>query len=271
SNRLSPAIASRSSSRPTNWMSPIAPSRSSFEVVPSSCTVTSSGAQRWKSAAKRWFVTRWISSTPVSRILSRIQSTIGRPPTGRSCFGIDSVSGWRRVAYPAARMSAFTEPRPRSRSRPFVPRGEVLRLLLGELVDRDLHRLELQAGDLGVDLRRHRIDLPLELRCVLDRVLRRQGLVREGHVHHQRGVPFRGRQVHEPAVRDEVEAPSVLERELVDERPRLPRLSRELLERRDVDLDVEVPGVREDGAVLHRLQVLATDHRFVAGRGAEDY
>jgi hypothetical protein len=34
----------------------------------------------------------------VSAMRSRIQSTIGRPPTVRSCFGIVSVSGRSRVA-----------------------------------------------------------------------------------------------------------------------------------------------------------------------------
>ena len=38
----------------------------------------------------------------------------------------------------------------------------------------------------------------------------------------------------------------------------------------DVDLDVEVARVREQRAVLHLLEVFATDHVAVAGRGAED-
>src|SRR5438552_3893854 len=56
------------------------------------------GAERSKSSAKSAFVTRCTSSALVSAIPSRIQSTIGRPPTGRSCFGIESVSGRKRVA-----------------------------------------------------------------------------------------------------------------------------------------------------------------------------
>src|SRR5207253_7196600 len=141
--------------------SPIAPSRSSFDVVPSSWTCTSlPSAQRSKSAAKRALVTRCTSSAEVSRILSWIQSTIGRPPTGRSCFGTVSVSGRSRVAYPAAKINAC-------RSGPLVPRGQVRGLLLGELVDRHAHRLELEARDLAVDLLRNRIHLALELRRVL--------------------------------------------------------------------------------------------------------
>ena len=151
-----------------------------------------------------------------------------------------------------------------------VPRGEVLRLLLGELVDLDAHRLELQPRDLLVDLLRHDVDLPLEVAGVLHRVLGRERLVRERHVHHERGMALGGGEVDEPAVGDEVEPPPVGERELLDELARLARLRRERLQRRDVDLDVEVAGVGEDRAVLHPLQVLARDDVLVAGRRAED-
>src|SRR5437762_1089638 len=44
-----------------------------------------------------------------------------------------------------------------------VPGGEVVGLLLRELVDLDAHGLELEARDLVVDLRRHGIDLAVEL------------------------------------------------------------------------------------------------------------
>ena len=93
----------RSSSRParfcTKRMSPIAPSRSSFDVVPSSWTRTSlPSAQRSNWSAKRAFVTRCTRSISASCSLSSIQSTIGRPPTGSSCLGTVSVSGCSRVA-----------------------------------------------------------------------------------------------------------------------------------------------------------------------------
>src|ERR671936_1696942 len=103
----------------------------------------------------------------------------------------------------------------------FVPRGQVARLLLGELVDLDAHRLQLQAGDLAVDLLRHWVDPPLELCCIPDRPLGREGLVCEGHVHHRARMALRRAEVHEPAVRDEVEPPPVLQRELLDKLPRL--------------------------------------------------
>src|SRR5437588_117423 len=83
---------------------------------------------------------------------------------------------------PAARTTQCTR---RTRpSRSFVPGREVPRLLLRQRVDVDTHRLELEPRDLAVDLRRHRIDLAVELACVASCVLERERLVREGHVHH---------------------------------------------------------------------------------------
>src|SRR3712207_7479203 len=52
-------------------------------------------------------------------------------------------------------------------------------------------------------------------RRVLHGVLRAERLVREGHVHHESRAALCGGEVHEPAVRDEVEAPAVGERELL--------------------------------------------------------
>ena len=68
-----------------------------------------------------------------------------------------------------------TEARPQARSHhhclhgsgaglgALVPGGQVPRLLLGELVDLDARRLELEARDLGVDLLGDDVDLALEL------------------------------------------------------------------------------------------------------------
>ena len=43
-----------------------------------------------------------------------------------------------------------------------------------------------------------------------------------------------------------------------------------LAQRLQVDLDVEVPGVADDRAVLQRLEMVARDHVLVAGHGDED-
>ena len=101
------------------------------------------------------------------------------------------------------------------------------------------------------------------------RVLEREGLVRERHVHHERRVPLRGGEIDEPSVGDEVQPASVGEGEFLHELPRTPRLDRHLPQRRNLDLDIEVTRVGENRAVLHALQVLACDHVLVAGGGAE--
>src|SRR5689334_5310080 len=114
-------------------------------------------------------------------------------------------------------MTAFTDATPWYGSGAFVPGREVARLLLRQRVDGDAHRLELEPRDLPVDLRRHRIDLAIELARVARRILERERLVREGHVHHERRMPLGGGEVDEPAVGDEVQPPPVGERELLDE------------------------------------------------------
>ena len=84
------------------------------------------------------------------------------------------------------------------------------------------------------------------------------------------GCPSAGGEVDEPALGEQVDLAAVGERELLDELPRLAGVGRKRAERRDVDLDVEVPGVGEDRAVLEALHVLARDDVLVAGRRDED-
>src|SRR3954469_7475134 len=121
-----------------------------------------------------------------------------------------------------------------------VPGREVLFLLRRQRIDVDSHRLYLQAGDFLGHLGRYGIDLVLERRRVLDRVLGRERLIREAHVHHRLRMTLRSRDVDEPALCEGKGAPAVLEFELLDEVARLTRLDGELAQRRDVDFDVEV-------------------------------
>src|SRR5215218_5098674 len=137
---------------------------------------------------------------------------MGRSASGRSIFGNESVRGRSRVAYPAARINAF------SGLRTLVPRGQVLLLLGRELVLLDAHCRQLEAGDLGVDLLRHVVDLALERRGVLDDELGRESLVREGHVHDLGRVPLGSGEIDETPVSEQEELAAVRERELLDER-----------------------------------------------------
>src|SRR5438067_2462622 len=153
--------------------------------------------------------------------------------------------------------------------RPFLPRCKVLLLLGRELVDPDAHRLELEPGDLAIDLRRHRIHLLLQLLAVLRHVLGGERLVGEAHVHHARRMPLGRGEVDEAALAQHRDAVAVLEGVLVDELAHR-ALLRVLLQPGDVDLDVEVAAVRDDRAVLHLLEMRLREDAGVAGHGAEE-
>src|SRR5438876_468606 len=235
-------------------------------------STTSSGSRRWsrRTTAGPSSSRRTICSGSSSPITSRRATSGTRYRTcphetsrcGRNGLGAPRSS----VRGTSERDTAGTWYRPCPKwpcalgSGALVPRGEVAGLLLRERVDLDAHRLELEASDLVVDLRRHRIDLAVELARVLRGVLERERLVGEGHVHHERRMPLGRGEVDEPAVGDEVEAAAVGERELLDELPRLLGVDSHVAQRRDLDLDVEVAGVGEDRAVLHQLHVGTRDH-----------
>ena len=69
--------------RSRSAMSPIAPSRSSFDVVPSSWTVTSSGAQSSKAGAKREFVTS-VDLVDLAHLAHPVEQVVEhRPPRER--------------------------------------------------------------------------------------------------------------------------------------------------------------------------------------------
>src|SRR5690606_10343390 len=46
---------------------------------------------------------------------------------------------------------------------PVLPRVQILALLIGQHIDRDAHAVELELGDLAIDLFRHVVDLLPEL------------------------------------------------------------------------------------------------------------
>src|SRR6186713_2567273 len=104
-----------------------------------STSISSSGRRRWSSRTTR---------SPSSRTIS---------------------SGRRSTAPPAKR--GLTS----GKLGALVPRSQVLRLLLGERVDLDPFRLELEAGDLAIDVLGDVVDLRLELVRVIDDELGRKG------------------------------------------------------------------------------------------------
>src|SRR5439155_19655690 len=148
--------------------------------------------------------------------------------------------------------------------------GSQIALLRGcEAVDADSHCVQLEPGDLAIDLRRDWNHRRSERARVLDQVLRRQRLVGEAHVHHAGGVSLRGRQIDQAALAEQGDAVPVGKLVLVQESAdRAPAAV--LLQPLDVDLHVEMPAVRDDGAVLHAREVLAGEDPGIARHRAEE-
>ena len=83
-------------------------------------------------------------------------------------------------------------------------------------------------------------------------------------------MAFSGSQINKAAFAQQVDLAAIAQSELFDRRPRHAPVRRHLLQRRNINLHVEVAGVCDDRAVLHFLVVLFADHTLVAGNRAED-
>src|SRR6185312_13023012 len=87
-----------------------------------------------------------------------------------------------------------------TRSGAGVPAGEILLLLPRQGIDAYAHALQLESGDLLVDRRWQPVHRLAHLGGLFAQHLRRQRLVGKGHVHHAGGMPFRRRQIDQPAL-----------------------------------------------------------------------
>src|SRR5262249_33853442 len=83
-------------------------------------------------------------------------------------------------------------------------------------------------------------------------------------------MAFSSGQINEAPIAQQVDLASVLKRILFHEITRGALRGRHVFERGNVDLHVEVAGVRNDCAVFHHLEVLFVEHVLVAGNGAEN-
>src|SRR5512132_477711 len=99
---------------------------------------------------------------------------------------------------------------------------------------------------------RHGVDALLQGAVVLHHPLAARRLVGEGHVHHAGGVALGGGQVHQPALAEHDDPLAGLEGELLHEVADGGPLLGNLRQRLEVQLDVEVAAVGDDGAALHR-------------------
>ncbi len=98
---------------------------------------------------------------------------------------------------------------------------------------------------------------------MLDDELRCQCLVGEGHVHDTRRMPLGRREVDQAAIRQHEHA-LALQAPLLHELPHRRRALGDLLQGVQVDLDVEVSGIRDDRPVLHCPHVFEPDDVNVA-------
>src|ERR1700728_1647886 len=152
----------------------------------------------------------------------------------------------------------------------FGPGGQVLLLIGRELIDLDSHGVEFEFGDVAVDVFGDRINLVLQAAGVLNQVFGGERLVGEAHVHYRSGVAFGGGEVDQSAFAEEVELAAIFHHVFIHEGPHRLFGAGKFFQRGDIDLNVEVAGVRDDRAVFHSFEMIVGENRFVAGDGDEN-
>ncbi len=153
--------------------------------------------------------------------------------------------------------------------RAFFPGVDVLVLLGRKGVDRHSESVQLEARDLTVDVKRHIVDVGIEVLGVLDHVFRGQRLICEAHVHHGRRMPVTRRKVDQPTLAQDEDLAAVGHEELIHEVAHLAVTDAHLFEPGEVDLNIEVTGVRNHRASLHDREVGLVYDMDVAGDGQE--
>src|SRR5438552_3974562 len=79
-----------------------------------------------------------------------------------------------------------------------------------------------------------------------------------------------GGQVDETAFAQQINLAAIFHRIFFDELARGTAGRSHLLQRGDINLHVEVPGVGDHGAVFHHVEMLFVEHVLIAGNGDED-
>src|SRR3954468_23320007 len=149
-------------------------------------------------------------------------------------------------------------------------------LEVGGLVGRELgqartERVEVQPGDLLIEVLRQHVDLLLVLVVLREQLDLRDRLVRERVGHHEARVAGGVAQVQQAALGEHDDRVPVGEDPLVDLRLDVLALGLSAaLEAGHVDLVVEVADVADDRLVLHARHVVRRDDVLVAGGGDED-
>src|SRR5438477_8484998 len=146
----------------------------------------------------------------------------------------------------------------------------ILQLLLCGPIYRDAERAQGRHRNLLLYLEGHVENLLLQLRVALVDVERRHELVRERHLHDLRWVSLCGDEVHDAPLPQEIDLLSSREHDLVGVRPDLLDRLRLGHDGLYVDLHVEVPRVRNDRPVLHRLHRRVGDDVLLPRASDED-
>jgi len=153
----------------------------------------------------------------------------------------------------------------------FAVAGEVGDLFGCEFVDFESHALEFEFGDVLFDGIGDIVDGEGEFSFFLDDKFAGEGLGGEGHVHDGGGVSFGCGEVDESALGEDVDAFAVGNLVLVDAAAYAASDSfGDFFEALDVDFDIEVAAVADDGAVFHFAEVFGSDDVFVAGECDEE-
>src|SRR3989344_563516 len=149
---------------------------------------------------------------------------------------------------------------------PLLPARQILLLLRRERIDVHIHRFELRFRDERFDLLRYVIDS--RSKFLLRHPLGGKGLRRKAHVHHGGGMPFGSGRIYKAALSEHIDLfPSDIV--CLHVLTHYFRLATERAQIFEIYLDIEVPGVADDRAAFHRLEVLASDHIDVACDRAE--
>src|SRR5215472_4255632 len=151
------------------------------------------------------------------------------------------------------------------------PRSQVFLLLGCQCIDHHTHAGQLESRDFFIDRSRHRIHLLFEQLVIFHEVFGTERLVRKAHVHDTRGMAFRGRKIDQAAFAKQAHSMSVLSQcKFFDPGPYYATFSGHLLQTRNIEFDIEVAAVADNGAVLHHGEVLTADDLQVACDGHEE-
>src|SRR5699024_8266575 len=132
------------------------------------------------------------------------------------------------------------------------------------------HGGQLHPADLIVDGVGHVVHLLFQVVPVAHQPLQRQGLDGEGHIHDLGGRSVAGGQIDQTALADDVEDPAVGEGVAHDIVPADLLRHGHFSQGGHVHLAVKVPGVGEEGVMLHDGEMFGGDDVLAAGDGDED-